>query len=393
MLPGKSMKNLHRLIPALPFLAALAPGAELTVKATNPLHTEREVETLELTAAQLAPLGAADLRTIHVKDGSGNKVLCQAVDTDLDALHTPDIVVFQSSFGPGESKTFTVTTGEKQVYHKDDFKVFGRFNRERFDDFAWENDRIAHRTYGHALETWEGEPLISSTIDVWSKRTPKMVINDWYLADDYHADHGEGADLYSAGPTRGCGGSGIWADDRLWTSRNFVESRVLANGPIRLIFELDYEPWRVGDIAVAEVKRVTLDAGSQLNHIRSTFKQFTRPGQAVALTAGIGLKKVPGEVRASDPAAGWLAKWEPVSGNNGHQGLAVIVHPAGFQQAEDELNHLALSPVPVPGAVDYWTGFAWDKAGHITDFDAWKAYLADFVQRRDAPIELTISVR
>ena len=45
------------------------------------------------------------------------------------------------------------------------------------DDFAWENDKIAFRMYGPALEA-DGE--VSSGIDVWSKSTPRLVINDWY---------------------------------------------------------------------------------------------------------------------------------------------------------------------------------------------------------------------
>ena len=102
-----------------------------------------------------------------------------------------------------ETKTFTVVVGAKQEFSKEQFRAFGRFVRERFDDFAWENDRVAHRTYGKALETWAGEPLTSSTMDIWSKRTPRMVVNDWYLADHYHADSGEGFDDYSAGKSRG----------------------------------------------------------------------------------------------------------------------------------------------------------------------------------------------
>ena len=80
--------------------------------------------------------------------------------------------------------------------------------RERRDDFAWENDRTAHRMYGKALETWAQEPLTSSSVDVWFKRTRRLVINDWYMVDDYHRDNGEGADMYSAGKSRGCGGNG-----------------------------------------------------------------------------------------------------------------------------------------------------------------------------------------
>jgi hypothetical protein len=65
-------------------------------------------------------------------------------------------LIFQADFAAGESKTFTSKPGAKREYKKDDFRAYGRFVRERFDDFAWENDRIAHRTYGKALITWKG---------------------------------------------------------------------------------------------------------------------------------------------------------------------------------------------------------------------------------------------
>jgi hypothetical protein len=377
---------------ALLGLPAVLCAAELQVTAVNKLNLARANQTIELTAAQLAPLAARHLNTIRVKDSAGREVLAQAVDTDFDAYRLPDLVVFQADFGPNESKTFTVTVGAKQLYKLEQYKAFGRFNRERFDDFVWENDRIAHRTYGKGLETWEGEPLTSSTYDVWTKRTARMVVNDWYIADDYHVDHGEGADFYSAGLSRGCGGNGLWSSDRLWTSRNFVNSRVLANGPIRLIFELDYEPFEVDGISVSEVKRISLDAGSQLNWMQSTYKQFTRPGQARELTMGVGLKKVVGEKLEFNAERGWLLKWEQVEKNSGEQGLAVIFDPRSFQkQAEDRLNHLILTKVSPAGVAAYWTGFAWDRAGHYPNAEAWKKYVDEFVQGLRSPIEVTVT--
>ncbi len=121
--------------------------------------------------------------------------------------------------------------GEPRKPRLADYRVYGRFVRERHDDFAWENDRVAFRIYGQALETFEKEPLTSSTVDAWSKRTRRLVLNDWYLVDDYHRDHGEGGDFYSAGRTRGCGGSGLMVDGALAVSKNFRSSRVLASGP------------------------------------------------------------------------------------------------------------------------------------------------------------------
>src|SRR5207245_4059916 len=84
-----------------------------------------------------------------------------------------------------------------------------------------------------------------------------LVINDWYMVDDYHHDHGEGADLYSAGNSRGCGGNGVWVNGKLYPSANFIHSRTLANGPIRVMFELEYPEWDAGGVRVSEVKRIT----------------------------------------------------------------------------------------------------------------------------------------
>ena len=78
------------------------------------LSFARPNQTIELTAAQLASLGEKDLAKIHVRDAAGDEFICQAVDTDYDAYHQPDIVIFQADFAPNETKTFTVAAGAKQ---------------------------------------------------------------------------------------------------------------------------------------------------------------------------------------------------------------------------------------------------------------------------------------
>jgi hypothetical protein len=58
---------------------------------------------------------------------------------------------------------------------------------------------------------------------------------------------------------------------RLFTSKNFRRSRVLSRGPIRLIFELDYDVVGRGrGHSCKETKRVTLDAGAN-------FSRFEKP--------------------------------------------------------------------------------------------------------------------
>lgn len=378
------------LLAALLAASASAPAPRLTVTAVNPLPVARERETLELTRSQLAPLGESDLWKIHVRDASGRELIVQAVDTDFDELHTPDIVIFQSDFGPGERRSFSVTAGARQKYTPADYKAYGRFVRERFDDFAWENDRIAHRTYGQALEGWKGEPLTSNSIDIWSKLGPRLIINEWYMMGDayYHDMSPNGGDFYSAGPTRGDGASGLWAADRLWVARNFVASRQLANGPIRVLFELDYPPFDVNGRKLTQTVRVALDAGSQLDHYLVSLRPEDGSG---ALTAAVGLKKVAGEEKWLDPAVGTIVTWQPVERHYGMQGLAAIVDPGAWAgPAEDARNNLVRVNVAAGNVLDYWAGFAWDRAGRITSPAAWRAYVERFAKRLRASIQLSV---
>src|SRR3990172_388706 len=294
------------LLPASPLTPAPG-GPALRVTAQSQLDLAGREERVELAIASLSGLTAADLPRVRVREqASGHEVPAQAVDLDADGRF--DQLVFQTEFGPRESKSFLLEVGEPRPPRKQDFRVYGRFVRERFDDFAWENDRIAHRMYGTALETWDAEPLTSSGVDVWCKRTRRLVVNDWYLTGDYHRDQGEGADLYSVGRSRGCGGSGVWQDGRLFTSRNFRASRVLANGPLRLIFELTYEPWDAGGFSVSEVKRITVDAGR-------------RGGGADGFEGGGGEKGPPRRQRARRARAGLVADLGTAAGRQRPSGV------------------------------------------------------------------------
>jgi hypothetical protein len=382
------------LVSATPAWAA-APSS-LTVKAVNTLDLARPSQTIELSAKDLAALPEKDLKKIHVTDAAGKELLCQAVDQDGDSK--ADQVLFQSDFAAKETKTFKVAGGARHTYKKEDFRAYGRFNRERLDDFFWENDRVAHRMYGKALEVKPAEGhtdiQVSSAVDVWMKRTPRLVMNEWYMVDNYHADSGEGADYYSAGDTRGVGGNGLWAQEKMWLSRNFVQSQVFASGPIRVLFELSYEPINVERTAVSETKRISLDAGQNFVRFESRYK----PAGTATLTAALGIRKAgPGGVavvsKDFDPAGGWLATWEPVEKKAGSMGAAIVVDPKLVERlAEDEKNLLVIAKVP-DLKLGYWAGSAWDKAGHFADYAAWKSHVEAFARGLQSPIEVTVSAQ
>jgi hypothetical protein len=378
---------------ALPAVIAPAPAAPLAtglkVELKNPLGQARSGATIALRLADVQKLRPSFQATKAVVQGpNGSAVLSQLVDSDGDGR--VDELVFQADLGPNEQKTFLLGEGARSTPNRDQFRAYGRFARERHDDFAWENDRMAHRMYGAALETYAPDPLTSSGIDVWVKRTPHLVVNDWYVTDDYHRDNGDGGDFYSVGPSRGCGGLGIWDGKELRVSHNFTSSRVLANGPIRLIFELDYAPWDVGGgVKLSETKRVTVDAGRHFDRFESSFKITGKPRN---LTLAVGIAKHAGGVFETDQPNGVLRSWEPFSGDSGHVGCAVIntSGPAtGF--AENATDRLLLSALPNGAPATYLAGFGWDKGGDVPDSAAWAAVVNDAVGDARNPVQVSLS--
>lgn len=370
-----------------PLLALGPQGVSLT--AENPLAEARGPETISVKLSELQRIvPALEPGKLVVVDLAGHEQLSQLVDTNGD--EAPDELVFQSSFAAGEAKSFRVQAGERKTAQVSDYKVYGRFVRERHDDFAFENDRVAHRMYGPDLETWKKEPLTSSGIDVWAKRTRKLVINDWYLTDDYHRDNGDGADLYSVNKARGCGGLGLWDAGKLWVSRNFIKTRVLANGPLRLVFELEYAPYEAGANKVAETKRITVDAGRNINRFESHFKVESGARPAAA---GIGIAKHAGGKATFDKALGLLRSWEPLKGGEGGNVGCAVLAPAESVDGQQvtELDTLLIAAVPPTGPLAYYVGFGWDKSGDFADEAAWVRYAEGFARALKAPLRVSLA--
>jgi len=349
-------------------------------------------ETIEVSLKSLPGVGKpADLRRVRVRDeATGQELLAQAMDTDGD--YDEDTLVFQADLARGATARFNLALGETQTYRPEDFRVYGRFNRERFDDFVWENDKVAFRMYGEALETWVREPLSSSSVDAWVKKTNRLVANEWYLVDNYHQDHGDGGDFYSAGKTRGCGGSGLIADGRLFTSKNFRKSRVLSRGPIRLLFELEYDAWDVAGVKVKETKRVSLDAGSNFNRFEN---RYTTEG-AAPLPDGFlyatGTKKEKGADVRIDPKVGVLRAWEELNryGKDGWMGCAVVVDP-GRIVSNPELDGNVL--VSFRGPAPYFAGTGWDRSGDFKTMADFDAHVNTFAARLASPVSVQVTAR
>ena len=254
-------------------------------------------------------------------------------------------------------------------------KAFARYVPERMDDIAWENDRIAHRIYGPALEHNPKEHS-GSGIDVWVKSVRYPVINEWYKSNKYHKNRGTGLDFYEVGLSRGDGGLGIWDNGKLYNSKDWIDHKILDLGPDQCGFNLTYAPWDADGRKVWEHRTMTLKAGSNLNRIQSTVDS-DKPGD---ILIGIGLAKRAGAGGRllKDKTLGVMSYWQPPE-KDGTIGVGVLVDPASIVDfAEDNLNYLVLVKAAAGKPFVYYAGACWDKGLDFKTADGWEKYLKDF---------------
>ena len=293
-------------------------------------------------------------------------------------------------------------------------KTFARYVPERFDDFAWESDRIAHRIYGQALIKAEG--TISSGPDVWIKKNRGLIVDMMYKTKHYHEDNGEEMDDYRVGKSRGCGGLGIWDGTKLHVSSNWRNQKLITSGPIRSEFELTYDAWDAGKgRTVSETRRISIDAGSWFSKMHSVLASDDKS----PLIIGVGLaERACGtngtELIAQDQAEGWLSYFQPEDRPKGITAVAIVL-PKGsvteFTTDDASLPDAKLhAEVPQPtheGApairdllavtqaqpgqpLEYYFGASWDRSGDFTTHEQWEAYVKRFAERRDRPLQVTV---
>ena len=375
------------------------PLIEITLK--NNLDIPRNAETIEIKMAELQPLlEKFSLNQIVVRPAeSQTPILTQLLDQNGDG--NMDVLLFQQDFKAGESKQIVIEGSTEPVSAPASaISTFARFVPERIDDFAWENDKVAFRTYGPTAQqiTESGKPggTLSSGIDCWLKKVDYPVIDKWYKDDleqgkSYHEDHGEGLDNYHVGPSRGTGGIGIWKDGKLATSKNYQSWKTIANGPIRTVFELDYGTWDADGLNVRETKRIQIDLGSNLFKTTLILPNYAElPNVAV----GITLHEKLGEVK-SDQSKGWMRYWEPHEGSE--LSTAVVVSPSSVMEIidhrVDEVDQSNLLAICKPQEeLTYYAGFAWKESGQFALPDEFDQYLEHYALRIASPIDLDINV-
>ena len=386
-------------------------SAGVVITVTNDLDTARPAAVVAVPFADIARL-APDLRMYHVivRDPKGRALPSQITNYQHDhrgAVY--DDLVFSYDFAAGEKRAVFTLEPTATATPPDAPCVYARAVPERLDDMAWENDRIAHRMYGFALNSPAAdlvhERLRGSGIDVWGKRVTYPIIDRWYAKghDQFHKDgEGEGLDLYSIGGSRGAGGTGAWDGGKLWTSDNFMTSQVLSNGPRRAAFKLTYAPWDAGALGkVQETKTFTVDCGVNFDSVSSEFDFPADEGViGIGITEHPQVEGFPKPVLTRDPGSRWMSLWE----ENKDGGLGVAVILASGTSSEDYAyeppaktpgfgNHLLVFKARDGVPVQYFTGAGWNRSGQFADRAAWENYVKAFAAAVARPLTISVSAR
>lgn len=407
------MRPLLAALAAVSFVSVLVGAERAVITVSHVLTEARPSETIVIPFAEVRRVLGEDvpMHNVQVRELASGKIVPAQVLNFRPNLRPAvyDDLVFQHDFAAGEQSAKFVLERTSAPVPPFESKVFARHVPERHDDFAWENDRIAHRIYGPELDSPAAgkSRLRTSGIDVWAKRVRYPIVDRWYSKghDAYHVDTGEGIDTYTVRTGRGCGGTGVWDGKQLWVSGNWASWKVLANGPIRAVFEITYAPWEAGPgVKVSETKRFTVDAGHNLDRIESTYSIEGGNGEA---TIAIGLQIPPDAKLTSefqDEKLALSGQWQEYPKSYGSMGIgAVLERPAlltGFAvgaceadtKDRDKLtNRLLLTRIKHGETLAFRAGAGWVHSGDFADSGAWKAYLEAVARRLAAPVNVQIS--
>ncbi len=213
-----------------------------------------------------------------VVDEKGNEVPSQVDDLDRDGqwdelvfvcdMYANELKNVKLNFvDPKEASVYTVRTnvrlgvgsieeGFKGTDHAISPKGYtGVPVMFQAESVSWENDIMAFRNYFDCR----------NAKDLFGKLSPEMVMNKVGTKEvgSYHHLSDWGMDVLHVGPSLGAGGLALFHQDSLYRLGNVenFEFQLVSRGPVRSIFELNFEGWDVDGKKLKAQEKITVWAG------------------------------------------------------------------------------------------------------------------------------------
>lgn len=385
-----SILKKHLLLTVLLAGTFVVSSQSKIITVTNSLPVDREFETVELTKKLLGLPASSKLENYGVKEKNSSSFLeSQTVDNDGDGIR--DVLLFQPKMSASSQKEFEIVVVTIPSESKNN-NCYSRFVPERTDDYAWENDKVAFRTYGPVAQKMVEDHIpggtLTSGIDAWLKRVDYPIINKWYEkatngTGTYHKDTGEGLDNFHVGDSRGIGGIAVNIDGKYYFSKNFIEWKTITIGPIRTSFILTYADWDAKGSKIKESKLISLDYGSYLSRFEISITGTKK------IAAGITLHDKKGTI-GTNIKEGWLSHWETLDDSEIGTGLVApkktLTNFDNHITAEKDLSNLYGNLNVKDNKVIYYVGFGWKKGSPFQTKQEWETYLSSFARKINNPL-------
>ena len=351
----------------------------------------------------------------------------QLVIYDAEAQEVPyqithdGYLIFPASVGANATATYTIAQGVPATVT---VRACGRQYAERLDDMAWENDLVAFRAYGPALQAkgergygydlflkrGTAEPILEDLYEKALDPTRQQQVNELRKTDpkaadelaqsfSYHIDHGYGMDCYAVGPTLGAGTSALVDNGTIVYPWCYKDYEILDNGPLRFSVRLTFNPQSVkADTSVVETRIITLDAGSHFNRTSVSYQNLS---ETTPVVTGIVLHNE--EAATTAPDKGYMTYTDPTTGTDNGKLFIGAVFPTTVREMKTVLfsadekkqrnnaeGHVLAYNNYEPGSeyVYYW-GYGWDRSD-IENAEAWNNYVAGFADRVRHPLRVSV---
>lgn len=209
----------------------------------------------------------------------------------------------------------------------------------QFEGPGWENDKVGFRSY---FDSRNGK-------DIFGKRTSKMCLDSIGLpGDNYHELDDWGMDVLKVGQSLGAGALAmLWQNNPVRLGKtDQAHFRLIADGPLRAIIELQYQGWHIDNTNYQLTDRITIWAGRY--YYQSSLTLDGEFEGARKLLTGISL--VPIKDTSYQPVYeeldnGWklLATHAKQSENNDMLGMGILA-------SNDESTYIGANSISTPNA-------------------------------------------
>lgn len=228
-----------------------------------------------------------------------------------------------------------------------------------------------------------------------------MILDRAGIGEDYHFKQDWGQDILRVGTSLGAGSIALEKNGKLYRVAPGAESSFekVIEGPLRSVFSLRFDNWKVEDETYSLVHEISIQAGTWYYQSKVYFPDMKDDGVLIAGITTIGLKEKEAEV--SNYGDNWIAviTHGPQAYDNEFLGLGILLKKENFLGYEyiggdrEDITNSFLVKMPVssesPASFRFYS--AWEitdgKFANRQQFDELLKYDA---LRMEQPIKISL---